>query len=145
MNKKGQNFLEYALVIGCVAIALFAMQAYFKRGIQGVVKTTSDDLASPVADYYLQNQNKQVNPQLLGAVEPDLLEYKQTNPTSITQDQEIVVTELEKGDREKVINKDVTTTSGNWTVRYRSHNLNDYGDQADKSLKPTEQEAHQAQ
>ena len=47
MKNKAQSFMEYSLLIGCIALALFAMQAYFKRGIQGVVKASNDDLGSP--------------------------------------------------------------------------------------------------
>jgi Flp pilus assembly pilin Flp len=42
MNK-GQNLIEYTLILGLVAVALFSMQTYFKRGIQSVVKVVADD------------------------------------------------------------------------------------------------------
>lgn len=42
-NIKAQNFVEYTLVLGIVGLALFGMQAYFKRGIQSVIKVTADD------------------------------------------------------------------------------------------------------
>jgi len=43
-NNKGQNFVEYTLILGIVGVALFSMQTYFKRGIQSVIKVTADDL-----------------------------------------------------------------------------------------------------
>lgn len=42
-KSKGQNLVEYTLILGVVAIALFSMQTYFKRGIQSVVKVVADD------------------------------------------------------------------------------------------------------
>lgn len=43
-RKKGQHTLEIAIVIVVVALALLAMQAYFKRSYQGKVKDSSDDI-----------------------------------------------------------------------------------------------------
>ena len=34
--------MEYALILGVVTVALLGMQAYFKRGIQSVIKVTAD-------------------------------------------------------------------------------------------------------
>lgn len=44
LNKRGQSTLEYGLVIAVVVAALIAMQAYFKRGLQGKLKQASDDI-----------------------------------------------------------------------------------------------------
>ena len=44
MNKKAQTLVEYSLILGIVAAALFAMQPYFKRGIQGILKVVADDM-----------------------------------------------------------------------------------------------------
>lgn len=44
MSKRAQGITEYALVIAVVAVALVAMQAYFKRGVQAVIKTPVDNL-----------------------------------------------------------------------------------------------------
>lgn len=43
-NKKAQSTLEYAVVIAVVVAALIAMQAYVKRGMQGKLKQSSDDI-----------------------------------------------------------------------------------------------------
>jgi len=43
INNQAQNFVEYTLMLGIVGLALFAMQAYFKRGIQSIIKVTADD------------------------------------------------------------------------------------------------------
>lgn len=44
MKTKAQAIIEYAILAGIIAAALVAMQVYFKRGIQGVVKLASDEL-----------------------------------------------------------------------------------------------------
>ena len=127
MNKKGQSLLEYSLIIGCVTVALLAMQVYFKRGINGIIKATSDDLSSPAADFYSAKEGRTVNPQFLGAEEVGLLEYAQREPTNVTKKQEIVTTELGRGQRKFVINDDNTTTTGNWTVKYRGEDTRNSG------------------
>ena len=42
---QGQSLSEYALVLTLIFAAVFGMQAYMKRGIQGVIKTTADTLS----------------------------------------------------------------------------------------------------
>lgn len=44
MNRRAQGITEYALIIATVAAALMAMQVYFKRGVQSVVKVSVDQL-----------------------------------------------------------------------------------------------------
>ncbi len=61
MNNKAQNFVEYTLILGIVGLALFSMQAYFKRGIQSVIKVTADDLGpqgQPLFRKFLDNPVK---------------------------------------------------------------------------------------
>ena len=43
-NKRAQSTLEYAIIIAVVVGALVAMQFYLKRGIQGRVRQSSDDI-----------------------------------------------------------------------------------------------------
>lgn len=45
-NKKGQNTAEYAVLIGLVVAVLLTMQTYVKRGIQGKMKSVSDDFTT---------------------------------------------------------------------------------------------------
>lgn len=44
-GNQGQNLIEYGLILGIVTVALLGMQAYFKRGVQSVVKVATDDYA----------------------------------------------------------------------------------------------------
>ncbi|MFA5374012.1 MAG: hypothetical protein WC354_07530 [Candidatus Omnitrophota bacterium] len=131
MNKKAQNFSEYALVIGIIAILLFAMQAYFKRGIQGVIKATSDDLGTPAQEAYYNEKKENVSSQFLGARELKMKAYS-AEPTTVTRDQEIVVVEKNRGARSTAINKDQTITKANWTVTYNATQQNQFGGQESK-------------
>ena len=42
--KKGQSTLEYAIIIAVVVAALLAMQVYIKRGVQGKLRSSTDDI-----------------------------------------------------------------------------------------------------
>lgn len=44
LNRKGQSTLEYGLIIAVVVAALITMQSYIKRGLQGKVKASVDDI-----------------------------------------------------------------------------------------------------
>lgn len=48
-KNKGQNLLEYTLILGIVTVALLGMQTYFKRGIQSIIKVVAKDY-SPQGD-----------------------------------------------------------------------------------------------
>lgn len=43
-KRKGQSTLEYAVLIAIVVGALITMQIYIKRGIQGRLRSSSDDI-----------------------------------------------------------------------------------------------------
>ncbi len=43
-NKRAQSMLEYAVLMVVIIGALIAMQTYFKRGIQGRMKSSADDV-----------------------------------------------------------------------------------------------------
>ena len=45
LYSRGQSLSEYALVLTLIVAAVFGIQAYVKRGIQGVIKTTADTLS----------------------------------------------------------------------------------------------------
>jgi len=44
-GRRGQNLIEYGLILSIVAVALLGMQVYFRRGIQSVIKVAADDYA----------------------------------------------------------------------------------------------------
>lgn len=43
-RQAAHNLVEYALILGIVTVALYAMQVYFRRGIQGIIKRVADDM-----------------------------------------------------------------------------------------------------
>jgi Flp pilus assembly pilin Flp len=43
-QKRGQSTLEYAVLIIVIIAALIAIQTYIKRGVQGRLKSASDDI-----------------------------------------------------------------------------------------------------
>lgn len=45
-NHKGQNLMEYAIIIGIVLIALSTMQTYIRRGIQAMIKVAADEMGT---------------------------------------------------------------------------------------------------
>ena len=46
LNRKGQNVLEYSILIALVVGAAIAMQTYVKRGLQGRVKNAVDHVGA---------------------------------------------------------------------------------------------------
>ncbi len=60
-NKKGQNLIEYGLILGIVTVALLGMQTYFKRGVQSVIKVVADDYGTqgtPISDVEIEIKKK---------------------------------------------------------------------------------------
>ncbi len=43
-NKRGQSVLEYVILIIVVIAAFVTLQAYVKRGLQGRIKSATDDI-----------------------------------------------------------------------------------------------------
>lgn len=46
---RAQSTLEYSLIVACLAGALLAMQIYIKRGIQGRLRTATDEIGEHYA------------------------------------------------------------------------------------------------
>lgn len=62
-NKKssGHSFTEYALLIGVISLAFFAMNTYIKRGLQGQVKDMTDYFISADQVGSINPDNSTVN------------------------------------------------------------------------------------
>lgn len=55
LRKKGQSTLEYAIVIGVVVAALLALNAYMKKGVQGKLKESTDQIGKQFDPNTFQN------------------------------------------------------------------------------------------
>lgn len=49
MNKRAQSTLEYAVIIAVVIGALIAMQTFMKRGVEGKLRSSIDDIGGQYA------------------------------------------------------------------------------------------------
>jgi uncharacterized protein (UPF0333 family) len=52
LNKKAQSTLEYALLIGVIVAGLIAMQMYLKRGYQGKLRESADQVGDQYSPDY---------------------------------------------------------------------------------------------
>ena len=52
LSKRGQSTLEYAVLIVVIIAALIAMQVYLKRGIQGRMRESSDQIGEQFSPGY---------------------------------------------------------------------------------------------
>lgn len=43
-NNRGQVFLEYTLILGILVLVIFGMGPMIKRGVQGLIKFTADQV-----------------------------------------------------------------------------------------------------
>lgn len=48
-RNKAQIFLEYAIICGVMIMVLISMHAMIKRGIQGMIKSTADQIGNQAA------------------------------------------------------------------------------------------------
>ena len=51
-SRKGQSTLEYAILILIVIVALLAMQVYLKRGLQGRMRESSENIGTAYSPGY---------------------------------------------------------------------------------------------
>jgi Flp pilus assembly pilin Flp len=58
--KRGQSVLEYAILMVIIIAALLTLQTYIKRGIQGRLKSATDDIGSQYSDSTSANYYKKV-------------------------------------------------------------------------------------
>jgi len=52
LRKRGQSTLEYAVLIVVIIAALIAMQVYLKRGLQGRIRESSDQIGESYSPGY---------------------------------------------------------------------------------------------
>ncbi|MFC1599301.1 hypothetical protein ACFL2W_00770 [Candidatus Omnitrophota bacterium] len=56
LSFRAQSIMEYVLVIGLVSIALGAIQSYTRRGVQSIIKVSTDRLGNQT-DYTKREKN----------------------------------------------------------------------------------------
>lgn len=82
MNSRGQNISEYGVMLVVVIMALSAMFVYSKRGIQGVVKSSIDELGSQAEEEYFNLTGLKAGHQLIGSMETGLMNISASLPPS---------------------------------------------------------------
>ena len=60
INRKGQSTLEYAILIIIIIAALVSLQTYIKRGVQGRLKQSTDDIGDGFSTAKGANYQKSV-------------------------------------------------------------------------------------
>ena len=70
-KKRGQSTLEYAVLIIVIIAALIAIQTYMKRGVQGRLKSASDD----IGDQFSPNNTNSVTVDKRSSHERQLFGY----------------------------------------------------------------------
>jgi Flp pilus assembly pilin Flp len=55
LTSKGQSTLEYAVLIVVIIAALIAMQVYLKRGVQGRMRESSDQIGQQYSPGYTES------------------------------------------------------------------------------------------
>jgi Flp pilus assembly pilin Flp len=92
-KRKGQSTLEYAVLIVIIIAALLAMNQYIKRGLQGRLKSSTDDIGdqfSPGNSNYQKivttasNQAEEFGLSGVGVQSTRLLQREQTNTNEST-------------------------------------------------------------
>jgi hypothetical protein len=62
LTRKGQSTLEYAVLIVVIIAALIAMQVYLKRGVQGRMRESTDQIGDQYSPgYTISNKIKRSN------------------------------------------------------------------------------------
>lgn len=94
MNRKGQNISEYGIVLALVMLALYSMNAYFKRGIQGVVKASADEMGRCAEAEYQNLRGESTNYRLLGSAEMGLVNVLSQSPETMQDDMQVDTREI---------------------------------------------------
>jgi uncharacterized protein (UPF0333 family) len=54
LNKRAQSTLEYAVLVFVIVAALIAMQVYIKRGMQGRIRSSTDEIGEQYSSGHTQ-------------------------------------------------------------------------------------------
>ena len=79
-KRKGQSTLEYAVLITIIIAALIAMNQYIKRGLQGRLKSASDD----IGDQYSSGNTNYIKMTNTTGSSTETFNFGVTNSTMLT-------------------------------------------------------------
>ena len=85
---KGQSTLEYAVLIIIVIGALLSIQVYIKRGIQGRMRSATDD----IGEQYAPGNTNVMKMTITSAVTQETFSDGVTSSTLIDSDEETTIT-----------------------------------------------------
>ena len=150
-KRRASSLLEYSIMFAIVVSALMGMQTYMKRGVQGVVKSTADELGALAEQSYaggLTTASSATpaleNAQVLGAGETGLVRYEAVGDITTQMDNTIILTEVSDSSvRRRDIVEDVIQTQGQWTTESTTAGASsfnalgmDEGTQGSDTIKP---------
>ncbi len=96
---RAQSTLEYAVMVALIAAALLTMQTYIKRGIQGRLKDTADELG------------QQYDP---GSTTADITTTSSSNMVTVVETEELSEDKMQT--TTTVVTSEDTQVSGNETI-----------------------------
>ena len=88
---KGQSTLEYAVLIIIVIGALLSIQVYIKRGIQGRMRSATDD----IGDQYAPGNTNVIKMTITSAQSQETFSAGQTSSTLLTDETTTVTSNQE--------------------------------------------------
>ncbi|MCF7916268.1 MAG: hypothetical protein K9L61_00630 [Candidatus Omnitrophica bacterium] len=114
MLRKAQSTLEYAALMAVVVGALVTMQVYFKRGVEGKVRSTSDDIGT------------QFDLEKGGYIRQSKLEGQKVNVT-VTGDSTLMDEQVGDSETKRYTEADYTMKTGEKTTTDESATLDILG------------------
>lgn len=79
MKHRAQSTLEYVVLIAVIAAALFAMQTYIKRGMQGRMRDSADNLGQ---GFFYSPGATNSNSQIAAASKEATTSYSKDDPSA---------------------------------------------------------------
>jgi len=105
---RGQNLIEYAVLLTIVVAVFTGMQIYLKRGLQGTIKLSTDEFGTQKLPEEEEKEYGDLQP-----LKGRLL----SSDTTTVADSQTVDNQLAGGKSEKIKEQDTTTRTGSSTYR----------------------------
>jgi Flp pilus assembly pilin Flp len=85
LSRRAQSIVEYTIIIGIVTMAMVTMNAYFKRGIQGMLKKNAQDIGAPAEEMCGESYDRDdLSAQAIGTISAGLVKYEVINAPQTT-------------------------------------------------------------